>query len=459
MKRICLIVAILIVFSCFVPANVKAWDEGGSWSFKQTTDYSNISEEDFLNSMASDDSGNLFMPNNHTYNKTRQVYNYNISGKEAFLFDIRYAGKDGDLHKFHYKGGFYNQFDSKVHMKTWWNTSFRGNYSNSTTETNEKLHIEKIDIEFNGTIWAKKYTYENKSYVTERSWGIVRQYIHSEGYENLTLQKFGNNSKVVNISTLIDSEVDMNIVYTPPLPWLPVWEEGIKKTNFISVDAEYDGVVSGTVGLNVSGSPDVDDHYTDAIGDEIHEDIYKEFSISEKVLDGFVNTEGDNFTKPSPIIGSKVPAVSLSFVAISMINSQTDYFSPSSYTFMVDMLKTNHRYIFEEGEVFYGSIVHDGYSIRSMESGNDIYRVSPIFLYLLSGKKHIEQTSEEEVDKFLEDKEAYATGEGTEESDSGMNDLVLILFISTVTALIFVWLLLFRPKEEVPTKFQAPEGP
>ncbi len=213
MKRVCVIVFVLFIFSSFITTNVGAWEGGDSWSFRQVTDFSKYTKEDFLAEFSS--SMDDYISDNMSYNTSRKVYEFNISGEEAFLFTVKYIGEENGVHRFDYKGGFYSRFDSKVHMRTWTNTSFMDEWYNKTIEYEGRMNIKEADIEFNGTLWAEKYTYQNKSYGVKKAWGINRQYVHSDTYLDADICWNGKENQTFKRTMMIDTVLNMDIDYSP----------------------------------------------------------------------------------------------------------------------------------------------------------------------------------------------------------------------------------------------------
>ena len=212
------------------------WDPGDGWGYKWDLDMNDIANA--INEESS----------NYPYGSLSVSGN----GRILSVLYIEYEGKDSGGYRFMYEGRTYTK-DSTMNMHMDLENSY---YSYSSINMDMKLHINKIDVKFDGHFWLKGF----RSYGSEY-YGITKQTIddlhyivdmkgsmHGSSYDEYNGRQTYSGDITYNYDLTTS---DFEISYSPAIPYLPYDTDTYEDISVNDVYVTYRGHVTGNYAYDI----------------------------------------------------------------------------------------------------------------------------------------------------------------------------------------------------------------
>lgn len=405
MKKIVVLCVVgLLAGLSFIPVtsgqqNGPRWDEGDSWSFKWTHDYSALTEDKMAEEMG------------ETENVT--IQEFHSSGKEGQMFTITYEGKEDGEHRFDYRGGYYGEASLTL------NASVESRLGKMTMDA--EVDVTKIDIDYNGTLWVTnhEYGYTGGDY----AFGVTRQVVNTEGVVDMNSEMKVSGAMGVTQDNDMDVnwESEMDITYEEPMPWIPQMSNGeIVDISFTDVIANMDGEVVGDA-----------DYIKETSGFGSSENVNITGPVDttfseEKQIDARINRYRGNITTAGPVLRSR----SMGFYSVMKEADDSGETYSSVLENSLDSSKAAE--IQMHGDGFF-----EKYCTVKPLSGS----LSSDIGFPSIDTDDATRTTEDEVDSFMADKESHMGLEGREDDGSWW---IWLLVIGLIVVGVVVYFVKFR---------------
>ncbi len=211
------------------------WNPGDGWGYRW-----DMSVEDLAESLNNSGNGG---PN--------ITISASGSGRVISVLYIEYEGQDSDGYRFMYEGrGFTRDVDIIENSRS--SSEMGYGYSSEM-----RLHINKLDSNFQGEFWLKGYEKDGVRYYGIHKQTIKRMHnvFDTNGDINIETETlFSSQSYEMNIKMYYDYTVkDFEIGYSPAIPYLPS-EESKYNLSVDSISISYTGKVTGNYSYSMEGN-------------------------------------------------------------------------------------------------------------------------------------------------------------------------------------------------------------
>lgn len=289
MRKIMSVVLFILILAAPLSSLSSGWEEESSWSYRWEYDFSENREE--IES---------FYEGQFAYFNDTKFELKEATGGYVLLFSIEYAGKENGCDRFDYKGGMYSKYI--LDMSTEVKMEEDDYISEGNMSSERRMEVEELKIDFEGSLWMKEHDYrgyENR-FDLGRCYGVVNQTLKTSGIKKMNTKSEyemkDNSSETSSESTRnsnIEWDVESNLSYDPPLPWIPLSSEtkGLMPEG-VDVSVNCTGSVKGNRYMKMEGG---------SMDRKIDESVDEKLEESETVHVGLTST-GDDIRKPSPIL-------------------------------------------------------------------------------------------------------------------------------------------------------------
>ncbi len=417
----------LALFLFILPFNTvtSEWEEGTSWSYRWIYDFSENRRE--IESMIAHDD--------------LDVYLSLTDGGYVCLFDIRYVGVHDGLHRFDYVGGYYAE--GRIHY------TLDLSEDDVSGTGNIRIDIDRVESDFEGSVWVKEYEYDvnrpGMGDVSVTAYGIVEQTIFTTGTADIEtkaeMEVFdGQQRKEGSMDYLSDNEweMDLEMRYDPPLPWIPLTGDSSFRDQ-IDITVDYTGTLDGYA---LTYNKIVETTIFDIEEIDIDERVDTSIDRTEVFSTTLDRVRGDEYEKASPILGT----VTIGNTALLVFSEDGGGVSE----FMKNTLGTQTSADFDDDTGFYSSF-HKYWMGFEHLSELELMRFGFNVITVES-----ESTSRDEVDEFLEDKEAYYDEHIERTGPPDWIYLAMVPAMIIIMIVILGFVLLSRKKSE-PTTYYPEE--